>query len=214
LDNKWLLEQIDKRGVDFQTLLERTAETLQTILESREANPDSRLKYLKLNHQRCRRIQKTYTVSEPLQRLIQQIDVHQLWVVITEIWCGDSAQIVPYIARMVELNPNIELKIIFREENPDVMDRYLTDGKRSIPKVIGFDDEGNELFQWGPRPVVLQKIFNSLKAQNTPGGEIQKHIHLWYARQGMDAIESDFKQIFRNLIQRSVSSVEKMSMVG
>ena len=43
---------------------------------------------------------------------IDKIEDNQLWMVITENWCGDSAQNLPYIARIASLNKKIELRII------------------------------------------------------------------------------------------------------
>ena len=52
--------------------------------------------------------------------------------------------------------PGLELRIVLRDEHPEVMDRYLTNGSRSIPIVIALDEEFRELGHWGPRPRELQ----------------------------------------------------------
>ncbi len=209
MENRWILDRVHAIGVDFEKTLESMEVKVATVTENNGSNENSREQYIKLNYQRCSRIQKTYRVSEPLRKLIQRIARPQLWMAITEPWCGDSAQTIPYIAAMAALNPQIEFKLISREENPDIMELYLTDGKRSIPKIVAFDEEGRELFQWGPRPAELQKIFEANRARHAPREEIQKTIHLWYARHGRVAIETEFIQILQNVLERTASSKNK-----
>lgn len=130
--------------------------------ESRTTNDDNSegmLEYTKLNIQRTNRIDKRGVIREDIQSLIRQISGNQIWLVITEGWCGDSAQILPYIKKMTEFAENIELRIILRDKYPEVMDAFLTDGKsRSIPKVIVLDAQTLEVLgEWGPRPAQVQK---------------------------------------------------------
>ena len=49
-------------------------------------------------------------------------------MVITEDWCGDALYNVPVLAKLVEGNPNIELRVFLRDKNPDLMDQYLNKG--------------------------------------------------------------------------------------
>ena len=77
---------------------------------------------------------------------------------LSEDWCGDAVNILPVIARLVEALPDVELHILSRDDNPDLMDAHLTDGRsRSIPVVIVYDDRYRELGWWGPRPRELQR---------------------------------------------------------
>src|ERR1035438_4306908 len=131
----------DKRvleGMTYKQYLEMTK------VESINTNTD----IIKLNIHRMTRIDKSYEPGIDIRDEIEKIADHQLWMVITENWCGDSAQNLPYIAGIASMNQNIELKLILRDSNPDIMDHYLTNGTRSIPKLVAFDNEGNELFQW------------------------------------------------------------------
>jgi hypothetical protein len=119
----------------------------QKIEDERQGkNADAKIDKIKLNYQRYRRINKTYRISPELYELITGIDVLQTWYVITEDWCGDSGQILPYLDKIVEINPKLKFKLLLREENPEIMDHYLTEGKRSIPKVVAVDDQKHELF--------------------------------------------------------------------
>ncbi len=107
------------------------------------------------------------------------------WVVITEPWCLDSARILPVIKRMVDANPYIGLRILLRDENPDLMDRHLTKGKRAIPKLLDTHPEnGSVAAEWGPRPARLQERIEEWKEEepDLDKKELQKRIQKWYAK--------------------------------
>jgi hypothetical protein len=152
--------------------------------------------YKKLNLQRSSRIDRTYVVSEELEALVRNIKDKQIWMVLTEGWCGDSAQILPHIAKMAELNPNIDLRILLRDSNLDIIDLYLTNGTRSIPRLVAFDLEGNELFTYGPRPKAVQALITQWKSEGIVKPELYEKMHLWYARNKGKEIEAEFIKIF------------------
>ncbi|MFC6998224.1 thioredoxin family protein [Rufibacter roseus] len=122
-------------------------------------------------------MQRTY--QTPLQQdlvdLVQTVTRPQLWLVLTEGWCGDAAVHVPVLAAIAEQSPNIELRTILRSEQPAVMEAYLTNGGKSIPKLIALNAETLQpLGSWGPRPQVLQEYVLELKQQNLPLPEFIK----------------------------------------
>lgn len=154
------------------------------------------LSLVKLNYQRFSRILRTYKVDESLHEKVKKISAPQIWMIISEVSCGDSAQNIPYIARIAEINPLINLRIIPRDSNLDIMDLYLTNGKsRSIPKLVAFDEKGNELFQWGARPPEAQELVNRLSSQGMPNEKFLEQLHLWYARDRGKNLEREFKEI-------------------
>ncbi|NMB82329.1 MAG: thioredoxin family protein, partial [Ignavibacteria bacterium] len=171
-------ERINKSGLTYAKFLELT----QQKLSDDEFKKNEKYDVTKLNLQRSNRIYKTYTVSEQVKELIHSINKPQIWMVITEDWCGDSAQNLPYIVKIAELNSLIELRILLRYQNLDIMDMYLTNGKsRSIPKLVAFDKDGNELFQWGPRPKEAQLVVDlSIKNGLDKNAYLEK-LHLWYS---------------------------------
>jgi thiol-disulfide isomerase/thioredoxin len=113
-------------------------------------------------------------------------------MVLTEDWCGDSAQTLPFIACIAEENPHILLKILLRDENPDIMDLYLTNGKRAVPKLVAFDESGEELFVWGPRPQPAAEVFREGIAEGLPKKEVYPKLHLWYGRDRGKTVEKEF----------------------
>lgn len=104
-------------------------------------------------------------------------------LVLSEDWCGDASNSVPVLARFAEDTPNFELRIIKRDENLELMDRYLTDGSRSIPMAIILDEAFQPIGAWGPRPVELQEFVLGEKAGGVrPNEEIYVDTRRWYAR--------------------------------
>lgn len=102
-------------------------------------------------------------------------------LVLSEDWCGDAVNTVPVVARLAELAPNLDLRILARDENLDLMDAHLTGTSRSIPVVIALDDEFREHGWWGPRPAELQRwvLGPGLAMEKS---ERYREIRAWYAR--------------------------------
>lgn len=167
--------------------------------ETGAAFQDERLKYLPLNLVRTTRIEKTYTPAGALQAAARAIQAPQLWMVLTEPWCGDSAQNLPYIFKIAACSAAIDTRILLRDLNLDIMDAYLTDGTRGIPKLVAFDLQGRELFRWGPRPGPAAELFRQLKGAGTPVEELREKLHRWYARNRGRALENEFAELLRAL---------------
>lgn len=140
------------------------------------------LRYTDLNMARMDKWDKRYELSEDLKAALDKITTKEKWVVLSEGWCGDAAHSVPVLAKMAEYNPNIELEIRLRDENLDLMDQYLTNGGRSIPKLIRFNEKGEELNTWGPRPEPAQAIHLEGKEQGRPKADVTIDLQKWYAR--------------------------------
>jgi hypothetical protein len=102
-------------------------------------------------------------------------------LVIAEDWCGDASNTVPVVAKFADSVPGLELKIILRDANPQVMDQYLTNGARSIPVVIALDENFQELGHWGPRPSELQSWVMANRG-TMPKAELYPKVRTWYAR--------------------------------
>ncbi len=201
---------LDKRPHNGKNYSDYANESVAKIdkvdLDSLDDKQRKELEYTKLNHHRSKRIDKTYKVSDDVKKLILEINEPQLWMVITEDWCGDSAQNLPYIAKIAELNDKIDLKIIERDKNLDIMDQYLTNGKtRSIPKLVAFNEKGYELFQWGPRPSKIQNLVDKWREEGLAKSEWIEKLHLEYGRNRGKFFEEEFKEILsRYLLEKSV----------
>jgi len=150
--------------------------------------------YTKMNVQRMRRLDKTTKLNESLLSRLKTLDKKYIWLVITEAWCGDAAQILPILHAISKQHEHIKLSLLLRDEHLTLMDAYLTDGSRSIPKLIAIDAEsGEEIGTWGPRPADAHQLVLDYKADsNRPSYmEFSKTLQLWYAKDRGVSIQSE-----------------------
>ena len=122
--------------------------------------------YSMLNDRRMKRLDKTIKISEETIQEFQKVKRPQTWLVLTEGWCGDAAQNLPILNKIASDTANIDLKIVLRDENLDLIDLFLTNGGRNIPKLIALDKDNNVLDLWGPRPTVATKMVIDYKEKN------------------------------------------------
>lgn len=183
----------------YRALLERL------VQEGRTTGPDQSeemVAYTKLNLARTVRNEKTVKLLPELREALAQAGPMN-WLVLTEPWCGDSSQVMPVLAMMAGDAPNINLSILLRDEHLDLMDRYLTLGGRSIPKLIAFDSKGTELFTWGPRPQQAQDIVWENKklpaGQQLEKEELYAKVHAWYAKDRGVSIQNEVLALLRGL---------------
>lgn len=145
------------------------------------------LNYVKMNQTRMKRWKKTLLIPDELKQQIKKISEPQTWTVITEPWCGDAAHNIPFIIALAECNPRIELRFVLRDVFPEWIENYLTNGGKSIPKVIARNEKGSDLFTWGPRPMEAQQLLINLKEKSAPQQEIMTRLQNWYNQnQGVD----------------------------
>ena len=138
--------------------------------------------YSELNEARMNRLEKTVKISTEIIQKLNQLNGDYIWLVISEGWCGDAAQILPVIYKMAELSERIDLKIVFRDENEDLMNLFLTNGTKSIPKLIILDKDTLELLgDFGPRPIGAKQLILDYKAKHGIVDETAKtNLQLWY----------------------------------
>ncbi|WP_234418149.1 thioredoxin family protein [Aquimarina aquimarini] len=150
---------------------------------------EQKINFTKLNASRMRRLDKTITIPKQAISVFQNINKKQTWLVILESWCADGAQTIPILNKIAISTSAIDLKIVLRDENPELMDQFLTNGTRSIPKLIILDQALNVLHQWGPRSEMATKMVIAYKNQN---GKIddafKKFLQIWYNKDKGEAI--------------------------
>lgn len=153
----------------------------------------------KLNRQRMKRIDNTLEFTPEQLAPFKQITKGQLWLVISEAWCADGAQIVPVLAKIAQSNPLIDLEIVLRDENPDLMNQYLTNGGKAIPILIIADAQSLEVLHvWGPRPKVATQMVEAYKKEHgklTP--EFKEDLQKWYNQDKGQSILSDLQTFFK-----------------
>jgi len=183
---------------DYMLLMEKV------VLENRTTGPKQSEEmnyYTKLNLARMQRLNKKLTITEELTNAINQIQIPQTWYILTEAWCGDAAQNVPVIAAAALPNPLITIKLLLRDENPAIMDQYMTDGGRSIPKLIAVDEDFNELFTWGPRPAGAHAMLLEYKANPTKTHkEFAVEVQQWYVGDKSESVQKELTAILEGLL--------------
>lgn len=167
---------------EFMAWCTEMAENKQTSGHNQE---ESLIGYTALNFRRMQRLNKTFKLSELAIDSLARLEVVQHWLVFTESWCGDSAQTLPIINKVAEgSSGKILLQVVMRDENLAVMDEHRTNGSLAIPKLVVLDDQGKQVYEWGPRPTGAQKLLQDWKAnpQGKDWEAFELELHTWYAR--------------------------------
>jgi hypothetical protein len=160
---KFFAERRPHEGLSYDAYRDLWTEQKEASAEGKDKSERKMLHYLNYNWERQRQVHEAYSRSDDLQEAVEAISEPQLWMVLTEPWCGDSSFLLPVIAEAAALNDAVTLRILLRDDNLDIMDQYLTDGSRSIPKLVAFSEDGTELFTWGPRPEGAAKRYAELR---------------------------------------------------
>lgn len=155
------------------------------------------VEYTKLSLSRMKRWEKTARINVEAIEKTKQIIEPQFWLVITEAWCGDAAHALPIIEKIAKQNSNIALRIVLRDENEALMNQFLTNQKKSIPKLIAVHKQNKEvLFTWGPRPKEAQHIVDNASA--SPEGittETKETLQMWFNKdKGQQIVEEILRQ--------------------
>jgi hypothetical protein len=153
------------------------------------------LEYTKLNLHRMHRWEKTFVPTQKLVSTIESMIQPRHWIIITEGWCGDAAQQLPIIEKLASLNSKITTHYVLRDENPDLMNQFLTNGSKSIPIWICADDSGEVLWSWGPRPKEAIDLLESLKSKSVDESMRKQELHSWYAKNRQVAFQSEIEQL-------------------
>ncbi len=143
---------------------------------------EAMIHYTELNEARLHRLDKTIQVTDEVASFLKSNKRPYIWLVISEGWCGDAAQILPIINKMALVNSTIDLRIVLRDDNDELMNQFLTNGTKSIPKLIIIDKEtGTVLNHFGPRPAGAKQLILDYKAQHGVVDETAKiELQKWY----------------------------------
>ncbi len=185
------------KGITYQAYKQQMAEDLAL-------NPDMKMKeYIHLNQRRMHRVEQTYVINEALVEQLETLKNKMHWLVITEHWCGDAAQSLGVLHKIASNSDGkIDLRFVYRDQNSELMNAYLTNGTKSIPKLIQLDEHYNVTGIWGPRPTIAQELVKTLKADPTTADSYSTALHSWYAKDKQVSME---KEILK-LLQRANNS--------
>lgn len=176
-----LISKSIKKAVSYSTYRTLIKDLLIEGKSTGNEQSEDLLNYSTLNDKRMDRLDKTLKISEETTNALNKLKDNFSLLVLAEGWCGDAAQIIPVLNKIANITSKIELKIVGRDENEALMNEFLTNGGKAIPKVILVNSKNEVLNSWGPRPSIATSMVNDYKAAN--GGldaEFKKDLQMWY----------------------------------
>ncbi|MEZ4840855.1 MAG: thioredoxin family protein [Flavobacteriaceae bacterium] len=178
---KDILQESLQRSITYSEYRRLVTDLLNEGKSTSSTQSEELLNYSKLNDSRMKRLDKTFHLDDETTDALKKLDVDYLWLVITEGWCGDASQSVPIMNAIAE-TASIDMKIILRDENETLMNHFLTNGGKAIPKLIMLQKDTLEVLNtWGPRPKELADIIIAYKEQHGVLDEtIKKDTQVWY----------------------------------
>lgn len=198
MKNSIIEESLDK-AMNYNRYSELVKELVARGESTGPEQTEQRIEFTKLNASRMRRLDKTIKIPKVAVNAFQNINEKQTWLVILESWCADGAQTIPILNKVCEVNSNLDLKIVLRDEHPELMNLFLTNGTRSIPKMIILDSDNNILNTWGgPRSRAATKMVEVYKKKN--GGidaSFKKFLQVWYNNDMGEAIIDDLEKLIK-----------------
>ncbi len=150
------------------------------------------LAYSRINEQRMNRWDKHTKLLPGLLDAAHRITGKYRWVVITEGWCGDSAQQLPVIQKIADEVEKLELLVVLRDDHPALMERFLTAGSRSVPILVCLNALNHVCWHWGPRPAAAQAMVMEERARvDYQAEKTKEHLHLWYAKNNSADLQTE-----------------------
>ncbi len=186
-----------EKSISFKEYLKLIDDLLAEGKTTDENQSEAMFNYGKLNRQRMKRLEKTIEINDALKEKARNVKANWIWLIITEGWCGDAAQNIPVIEKIAAENSNIETRYVLRDENLELMDKYLTHTARSIPKLIALDAETlEEIGTWGPRPKAAMDFFLEMKAQGLEKPQMMENMQRWYNQDKEKSLQAEFEKLF------------------
>lgn len=194
-------EYFDEQGIDYLTYRLLVDDLL---LEGKTTGPDNSeamLQYSKMNVQRMSRIDKTAVLNESLMSTISGLTKNYKFLVITEGWCADAAQIIPVFNKIsTESLGKIALRFVLRDKNLPLIDAHLTNGGRAIPVLIILNENADQvLATWAPRPQVLQGLLSEWKKETSEMSILSEKLHGWYAKDKTQTTQAELTNVLKGL---------------
>jgi hypothetical protein len=156
------------------------------------------LDYARLNDHRMDRVEKRFQMLPALQEKLDQLSEPLHWLVLSEGWCGDAAQNLPALEKIAEhSHGKIHLRVLLRDENTELMDQWLTNGGRSIPKLIQLNAAFEVTGSWGPRPAEAQAMVLAAKAAGEDHHVYAERVHKWYAHNNSADLQGEILELLK-----------------
>jgi len=197
--NNCLIKNSLKRSISYSTYRTMIKGLLVEGKSTGKDQNEDLLNYSRLNDARMDRLDKTLTISEETQHALHKLVENYSLLVIAEGWCGDAAQILPVLNKIADASPKLKLRVVCRDENDELMQAYLTNGSKSIPKVIIINNNNEPINTWGPRPSFATKMIQDYKEKNgSLDAEFKTNLQKWYNKNKGLNIQSDILQLLES----------------
>lgn len=203
---KTIIESSIKKSMPYKAYRDLVGHLAENNATTGHEQSVELINYTKLNERRMKRWDKTLKVSEATKRQLRGFGAKITWLVITESWCGDAAHVLPALNKIAEITPNINYRVVLRDDNPQLMDAFLTFGNRAIPKLIIIDDAtGEVLGTYGPRPSEATAYVNRFKAKNGMlTDSFKEDLQHWYNKNKGQNVMDDIADILSQMQSATV----------
>lgn len=196
LNLKDIIKESLGRSYSYQEYRSLIKELLTQNKSTGNNQSEEILNFSSLNDKRMDRLDKTIKLEEATQGKLEKIDKKYTWLLLSEGWCGDAAQNVPVINKMAEASDNIELRMVLRDENLNLMDEFLTGGGRAIPMMLVLDEDKNVISTWGSRPSEATKMVEEYKKEHGKiDAEFKKNLQIWYNKNKGKNLQQDLLEV-------------------
>jgi len=173
---------------------------------------EEQINYTRMNIVRMERLDKTTRLLPAVQDFFKELKTPLFFLILTEPWCGDAAQVLPVVQKLASQNDLLEVGMIMRDQNLEIMDQFLTEGARSIPKIIVLNSSDNQVLgAWGPRPFIaqamIQRGMNQWRemeegtARDLFKRDLLTQLQKWYARDKTTSIQEEFSAFLESLLK-------------
>ncbi len=193
-----ITRDIIENGYTYSEYTDLIENLLKNDRTTGENHSEMMLHYTKMNLHRMKRINRRMELNPDLDRRLAEIERSMIWLILTEAWCGDAAQSLPVIQKIADQSDKIKTRYILRDEHPEIMDQFLTNGRsRSIPKLICLDFNSLEVLgTWGPRSTDAQLVVESAnQIEGIPYQEVAEKLHKWYAEDNTRSIQNELNEL-------------------
>jgi thiol-disulfide isomerase/thioredoxin len=195
---KEIIENSLQKAINYEEYRSHLQSLVQGFKEGE--GEDNLMHYNRLNDKRMKRLDKQIDLSERAKQEVSQVENEFTWLVLSESWCGDAAQSLPVLNKFAELNKKINLKIVSRDENDSLMQEFLTNGSKSIPKLIVLDKYNEVLEHWGPRSKKATALLDEYKDKNGKlDSKIKEDLQVWYNKDKGQSIEEELLEVLRKM---------------
>ncbi|WP_445381078.1 thioredoxin family protein [Robiginitalea sp. IMCC43444] len=192
-----LIEDALGAAMDYNNYLDELTDQVNEGKTSGPVQSEAYVHYTLLNRKRMLRWDRTFRLTDEDIEELAHLKEPLIWLVLTESWCGDAAPVLPVLNAFVENSPKIDLKIVYRDEHPDLLDLYLSNGARSIPKLLMLEAKTLKvLSSWGPRPAEAQRMTDAYKTEH--GGlspEFREQLQKWYNKDKGQEIRKELLEL-------------------